>query len=256
MSSSETITYTYDGGKYEVPSYVSMATGVGYNTEDVISASLLAYEFNNENYVKREGIHEYRQIVDKDGQEHCAYVTVALSNACLVRWMLMEEKELLEIKREDAKTLIADSAVEFAFETLSKDMGDFETKVYELLEKEELHRSEVGLASFIPTFIKNRDIQRKASAETLNSEWIGSVGDKVELEINVVRANRSHEFGGFNITGYTVEGNAVSFFTSKNDFENVTGETIKISAKVKKHQTLWKDKDVKETRLNYVKLIS
>ena len=61
-------------------------------------------------------------------------------------------------------------------------------------------------------------------------------------------------WAGWNINAITPDGNRVSFFTTKDELSDMTG-IFSITAKVKDCSTVWGNPDIKETRLNYVKII-
>ena len=57
------------------------------------------------------------------------------------------------------------------------------------------------------------------------------------------------------MSAISVDGNRVSFYSTKEDGRDSEGKSFKIEAKVKTHGTVWKHDHIKETRLNYVKII-
>ena len=75
--------------------------------------------------------------------------------------------------------------------------------------------------------------------------FVGSIGDKVTLTIEVMKSTYSQNYGIYFITGLT-DGNESVFFALKNGMER--GDGVKVSGTVKAHR-------VDSTQLNRVKVL-
>jgi len=91
------------------------------------------------------------------------------------------------------------------------------------------------------------------------SKHFGNIGDKFDLSLDIISAKfiASPKFGnpGYMVNAFTEDDNRVSFFTIKDEIGEGVGKTVKVTAKVKSHGQCWSDDSMKETKLNYVKLI-
>jgi len=115
------------------------------------------------------------------------------------------------------------------------------------------------LLSAIPTIKAKQDRERdKAEREKNPSQWIGTVGEKIELTKVVVEDVRPiannfsyYESYTYLISMRTSDGNLVKWFSSRN-LDLHTGKEYTLSGRVKKHDQY---KDTKQTLITRGKLI-
>ena len=100
-----------------------------------------------------------------------------------------------------------------------------------------------SLPSCYERAVKRDNINRKI--ENASGGYIGKVGDKVKLSVEVVRSNFSQQWNVFFVTGLTTDNQAV-FFSYKQGID--AGKVIKIQGTVKAHRD-------NSTQLNRVKVV-
>jgi hypothetical protein len=84
--------------------------------------------------------------------------------------------------------------------------------------------------------MRREKIEAERKAEAAKSDWLGEVGDKIELTGECIFVQSYQSFYGYN-TLYIVkteEGSIVKFYTSSQTFDNVSkGTTVEMTGKVK-----------------------
>lgn len=84
------------------------------------------------------------------------------------------------------------------------------------------------------------------------NEHIGVVGKELGITVTVLTSTHRPEWHTYNHTCISGDGHIVSFMYKKK-LEKLT--TANILGKVKEHRHTWKDPNLAETRLNYVKVL-
>lgn len=124
--------------------------------------------------------------------------------------------------------------------------------------KVELHKlnpSQGMLAYAVQHMLKTKEeeIRKQEEAKTTLNEWIGNVGDKVELTATVKKTKIiGTQYGASNIVTFKDDkGRTIIFFDNKcRDYNE--GDTYTFKCKIKSHTEFDK---VKQTNVNYVKFI-
>jgi hypothetical protein len=125
-------------------------------------------------------------------------------------------------------------------------LSEFHQKMMEYANEDECRVANAGIVAYAPIFA-NQQLKRQAITEKLDGAkkgYISTPGQKVELDIEVIRSNYSQQYGCYFITAITEEG--VVFFSFKRELE--VNKKYSIEGKVKAH------KPGGETQLNYVKI--
>ena len=140
---------------------------------------------------------------------------------------------------------------------LGSKINDFESKILSFVKSGEVPTYDFGMVAALPKSYARaieRDVVEKKQRELSDdSDFIGSVGDTLDIKINVMRKNYIMKLGCDVVNAVDSNNNLIVFFTGKGElFEN--GNTYKIRARVKRHQTS-NQHSGKETVLNYVKVI-
>tara|TARA_Y200000002_G_C22633945_1_gene643787 strand:- start:248 stop:1075 length:828 start_codon:yes stop_codon:yes gene_type:complete len=229
---------------------------IGFSKLQVIAASIVANEFNEEKYIKVNG-GDYDFHDTNDGSR---YLQNKISNKSIVEGILHCYPHLIQQKHLDsAKEILTELEVDFMFKILSEDMNEFEQSIAGILSSSDnkLERKYWGTCAYLPTYTVKKAIDRQISDKSENSVHIKSErkDNKVFLGIEVIRVSLSQVYGGYNVSAMTTEGNRVSFYSSKEDWRDSKEKSFKIEAKVKSHGQVWKKEHIAETRLNYVKII-
>jgi len=140
---------------------------------------------------------------------------------------------------------------------LGSKINDFESKILGFVKSNEVPTYDIGMIAALPkSYIRavERDsVEKKQRELSDSSNFIGTVGDTVEFDIEILRKNYIERLGCDVINAKDTNSNLVVFFTGKGEqFENVSHATIK--ARVKRHQ-LSSQHGGKETVFNYVKVV-
>ena len=131
----------------------------------------------------------------------------------------------------------------------------YEQLVYLTVNKDKVSLHEVGIVASVPFYYDN-SMKKKALTERLDSmdsQWVGSVGNKVVLkDMEIIKKRYSVNYDTTIVHGIC-DNNLFMFFLNENEnTRNIDiGNTVSISAKVKKH--VLEDDKYKMTRLYYVR---
>lgn len=224
--------------------------------QEVLALAIAAQRINGE-YLKRGGKSDFVTRIE-DGEKVQRYTRIKESNRHVIQTLeevvpdILDDTELLNA----AQSMLDNLTMDFMFKVLSDSMNDFETSIHEFIAEndDELYiQKHMGIIAFIPEYVK-RDTDKKLFEErSIGSEYIGVKGDKITTDIEIISKRQATAWAGWNVNAITSDGNRVSFFTTKDELSEMTG-VFSITAKVKDCSTVWDNSDIKETRLNYVKI--
>ena len=223
----------------------------------LLALAIMAQKINGE-YCKRGGKSDFVEVYDEElGETVSRFVKVKEANRTVME-ILAENDSLITMDAMiEASDMIKGLEMDYMFKVLGDDMNDFERSIQAFLASsdDELNvRYHIGIVAYIPAYVEREAERRDVADKSISSEWLGSEGDAVITEISIISRRPATAFAGYNVNGITADGNRVSFFTSKEDIATKEG-AFKISAKVKSLGRVWQDDSIKETRLNYVKLV-
>jgi hypothetical protein len=228
--------------------------------EHVMAAAIIALDFNDGEYVKKSGKYDFVDIKDTDGINSNQYVLTKMSNSAIMKGILATYPALITDEIiEEAKDIISQIEMDFMFKVLGDDMNEFEKSINQFLTTSEFDSSQLGVCAYLPTYFTREADKRTISERGEKSKHFGNIGDKFDLSLDIISAKfiASPKFGnpGYMVNAFTEDDNRVSFFTIKDEIGEGVGKTVKVTAKVKSHGQCWSDDSMKETKLNYVKLI-
>lgn len=204
-----------------------------YNVSDVFAAACAAHRVNG-GYLKTSEL-------DDEGN------VVKHPNKYLIRDFL---NSTFDVRDEDRD--MGEKVMQFCqaltFKLLSdKRLSDFEATMLTIVEKQTTDSNyDIAVVSSLPASYersivrKEQDVRLREASGCINA----AVGNKVELDIEVVRCNYSNEWGVFYVTAIT-EGGVVFF--ARNSAVDV-GSNIRIKGKVKRHKE-------DRTQLSHVKVL-
>ena len=223
----------------------------------LVALAIMAQKINGE-YVKRGGKSDFVEVYDEEVDETVQrFVKVKEANRTVME-ILAENDSLITMDvMQEAQNMISGLEMDYMFKVLGDDMNDFETSIQAFLASsdDELNvRYHIGIVAYIPAYVEREAKRRDLADKSIGSEWIGTIGKPIELEIEIISKRNATAWAGWNVNAITTDGNRVSFFTGKNDVANTEG-VFKVFAKVKDHGRVWQDESTKETRLNYVRVI-
>jgi hypothetical protein len=155
---------------------------------------------------------------------------------------------------------VADTIISYYTGLMLKAMGatinDFEQKVLGLVKAGNVAANEFGIVASLPKSyfrsVERDAVEAQQRALSDDSQYVGKIGDTVELAIDVLRCNFIQKLN-CHVVNARAGNDLIVFFTSNaNDFDGMRCGNIK--GRVKRHQTS-NYHGGKETVLNYVKKI-
>ena len=218
-----------------------------YSTQDVLATAFAAYR-KNSGYVK------YTQRFSEPDNN------TVFANKELVKYTFNSQwapKDFvaLEVTADDYDdaTFALQHFKKYTLQLLAEELSGFQKDIMMSLSNDTVESNRLGALSYVPEMIK-RDLEESKFKKLLrmeyrNSEYVGSVGDKVEGVVKILRAFYSTNWERW---GYTADfkGNIVSFMSPAT---HKLGDHLRIRARVK-GQVKNRSFSVNESRLNYVKV--
>lgn len=226
------------------------------NKIELVALAIVAHKINGE-YVKRDGKSDFVDEISEDGETFSRYVKIKESNRFVMETVQAIDNSVITPKLlSEAQDMLSGLEMDYMFKVLGDDLNEFETSIQQFLSDDnpENIRKHIGIVAYIPAYVERESKQRELAERSLNSEYIGKNGDTISAEIEIVSKRNATSWAGWNVNAITTDGNRISFFTTKDDISNMKG-VFKISAKVKDQGRVWQNPDIKETRLNYVKIL-
>lgn len=141
----------------------------------------------------------------------------------------------------------------YAFGIIGDTLSDFQKDIIATATLDEVEYNQLGILAYVPELVaretNENTLKKKIRTEYRDSAYIGGVGESVEGVCKIMSSYYSRHYERYAYTA-DVMGNLIAFW---NKFEIPMGEHRKFKAKVKEHgkNRLF---EVKETKLNYVKL--
>lgn len=140
---------------------------------------------------------------------------------------------------------------------LGSKINDFESKILSFVKSGEVPTYDFGMVAALPKSyaraVERDAVEKQQRALSDDSNFIGVVGDTIDIRINVLRKNYITKLGCDVINAVDANNNLVVFFTGKGElFEN--NNCYNIRARIKRHQ-ISNQHSGKETVLNYVKVV-
>ena len=225
---------------------------------ELLALAIAAQRINGE-YVKRGGKSDFVDEVLEDGGVVQRFVKVKEANRFVMETVQSLDSSVItpELLKE-AQEMMTNLEMEYMFKVLGDSMNDFESSIQQFLgdngDIQKTMRQHIGVVAYIPAYMERETKQRDLAERSIGSEYLGTKGESITAEVEIVSKRQATAWAGWNVNAITTDGNRVSFFTTKDEISNKTG-VFGISAKVKDCGVVWREEDIKETRLNYVKFI-
>ena len=208
-----------------------------YNVSDVFAAASAAYRING-SYLKSDDITFH---------ENGGHTINKLANKTLVHQFLKGAFDLRDEDREMGEK-VRQHCNGLSFKIITgKTLSEFEQAMLTIADKETTDSNyDIAVVASLPASYERAQarIQQDAMLREKGGTLTDAVGDKVELDIEVVRCNYSNNWDTHFVTA-TVD-NAVVFFASRNKLE--LGSKLRIKGKVKAHKE-------DRTQLSHVKFV-
>ena len=206
---------------------------VMYSSDLMFAASAAADRVNQGEYVKV-NLNQY-EIADADNipvQQH------KLPNKQLMIEFLAESHKIMDSDRERGNDIRTHFKA-LTFEILKgKVLNDFENKSMSLANGDEISDREIATVACLPLIFfkaqKRRDVDRRL--RECKAEYVGDVGTKVKLSVEIVKATYSQNYGCYFISGITKENLSIFFATRVWEQHLAVGNTIIVTGKVKAHR--------------------
>jgi hypothetical protein len=208
-----------------------------YNITDVFAAACAAFRING-SYIKQDEVTFH---------ENGSHTVDKIANKTLVHQFL---KGAFDVRDEDRKMgeKVRQHCNGLSFKIITgKTLSEFEQAMLTIADKETTDSNyDIAVVASLPASYERAQarIQQDAMLREKSGTLTDSVGDKVELNIEVVRCNYSNNWDTHFVTA-TVD-NAVVFFASRNKLE--LGAKLRIKGKVKAHKE-------DRTQLSHVKFL-
>jgi hypothetical protein len=208
---------------------------VNYNADDVWSAACVAQRING-SYIKLCIISEADP------------ATTKLSNRMIIEKLLVDQSGITDEDREQGKKVRAFYQA-LTFKILQgKQLSEFDNTTMLISNREVITSTyDIAVIASLPSCYE-RGVVRQSADQRINfatGGFVGKAGDKVKLEIEVIKCTYSQIYNVFFVTGITTNDQPV-FFSYKNKVP--TGDTMNIYGTVKAHRD-------NITQLNRVKVL-
>ena len=208
-----------------------------YNITDVFAAACAAFRING-SYIKQD------EVTYHDSGSH---TVDKIANKTLVHQFLKGAFDLRDEDREMGEK-VRQHCNGLSFKIITgKTLSEFEQAMLTIADKETTDSNyDIAVVASLPASYERAQarIQQDAMLREKGGTLTDAVGDKVELDIDVVRCNYSNNWDTHFVTA-TVD-NAVVFFATRNKLE--LGSTLRIKGKVKAHKE-------DRTQLSHVKFV-
>ena len=235
-----------------------------YPLRDVMAASVMAYRLNGDEYVTHtvsEYDEEDNHIIRKHANKHLMLFTVTDATVPNnLKTSVNEGSFWFENVADEEDYEVADTIISYYTGLMLKAMGatinDFEQKVLGLVNAGNVAANEFGIVASLPKSyfrsVERDAVEAQQRALSDDSQYVGKIGETVELAIEVLRCNFIQKLN-CHVVNARAGNDLIVFFTSNaNDFDGMRCGNIK--GRVKRHQTS-NYHGGKETVLNYVKRI-
>jgi hypothetical protein len=208
-----------------------------YNITDVFAAACAAFRING-SYIKQDEVTFH---------ENGSHTVDKIANKTLVHQFLKGAFDLRDEDREMGEK-VRQHCNGLSFKIITgKTLSEFEQAMLTIADKETTDSNyDIAVVASLPASYERAQarIQQDAMLREKSGTLTDNVGDKVELDIEVVRCNYSNNWDTHFVTA-TVD-NAVVFFASRNKID--LGSKHRIKGKVKAHKE-------DRTQLSHVKFL-
>lgn len=235
-----------------------------YPLRDVMAASVMAYRLNGDEYVTHT-VSEYDEddnhIIRKHANKHVMMFTITDATVPNnIKMAVNEGSFWFDNVADEEDYEVADSIISYYSGLMLKAMGatinEFEQKVLGIVKASKVAANDFGIVASLPKSyfrsIERDAVEAKQRELSDDSQYVGKIGDTVELAIDVLRVNYIQKLN-CHVVNARAGNDLIVFFTSNaDDFNGMRCGNIK--GRVKRHQTS-SYHGGKETVLNYVKKI-
>jgi hypothetical protein len=238
-----------------------------HDTTLVLEAAVAANRFNK-GYVK-DDITKYH----KPDHQPTKWIVETASNKSLVYFLITNklpsyghhpqrydylENCKIEITMED-RCLARDIKAHYQgklFQAMGGQLGEYVESIWKTLDTEKVSAREIGLICSTPSAynrdLKNEKLEDSISGTCIN-EYIGSVGDKIEGQAEIINSFYAKNYESYVFTAIYDNKFLVNFW-NKEEIGSI-GDTFTIKARIKRLAKSKQYTGAWETQLNYVKKV-
>ena len=231
-----------------------------YPLRDVMASSVMAYRLNGDEYITNmeSGYDEdENHIVLKHQNKHLMLFTVTDATP---HSNIISNDFWFENVADEEDYAIADEIISYYQGLVLKAMGatinEFEQKILGLIKSDMVAANEFGIVASLPKSyfrsIERDGAEAEQRALSHDSQYIGRVGETVDIAIDVLRVNFIQKLN-CSVVNARAGNDLIVFFTNKAD-EFIGMKCGNIRGRVKRQQTS-NYHGGKETVLNYVKVL-
>jgi hypothetical protein len=207
---------------------------VMYSTDLAFASAAAAYRINN---------NQYTTVITTIAEP------TRLPNKVVLRSVIQNTTEITDADRElGAK--VREYLKTYLFKIVAGvQLNEFDSKALSLATVEEISERDLGYVAYYPVIYEHAQQQQTVDERIFNcsAEYLGKVGDKVEVAAEIVKSFYSRNWNTTYHTAITADNCAVRF-TYKEQLQ--VGSRVTLTGKVKEHGNGYM------TKLNYVKLIT
>ena len=233
-----------------------------YPLRDVMAASVMAYRLNGDEYITNT-VSEYdsddNYVVRKHTNKHLMLYSV--TDVTPSDNLMHPKVNFFFDNVADAEDYaVADEIISYYQGLVLKAMGatinEFEQKILGLIKSGKVAANEFGIVASLPKSyfrsIERDRVESKQRELSDDSQYIGKVGETVDIAIEVLRVNFIQKLN-CSVVNARAGNDLIVFFTNKAD-EFISTQRGNIRGRVKRQQTS-NYHGGKETVLNYVKVL-
>ena len=217
-------------------------------TLELAALSFAAYRANGNNVYKDD------RVFDEESQE----LRPVIPNKSLM-YHALKDAATLEVTAEDheqARVAMDALLQDHMLRTLAgSPISAFSQSFVELISEETVTQRSAGLMAYLPRSY-NSVLKMRAQQNTLlelgaGSQYLGTVGSKIEVDFTLLSKKYQEKFGCWTMFGHDPAGNLVQFLTQHEHL----AQDGRITGKIKRtEQNRWHN-NARVTDLNYVKRI-
>lgn len=208
-----------------------------YDTDLVFAAATAAYRMKGNEYVKAGAYN-----TDENG-----VATPVQSNRELISELVKNPDQIIESDRTTAAD-VRRYYQGLSFKILSgKMLGELDAKALALASGNTISERDFGIVAYLPQGHERAQVRQNVDdrIQYAAGGLIGKIGDKIKMQVEVLRCSYSQKFGVFFVTALSDKDQPL-FFAYKNQLQ--IGGKINITGAVKAHRD-------SQTQLNRVKIV-
>ena len=181
----------------------------------------------NGEYCKRGGISDFVEVYDEEIDEVTQrFMKIKEANPTVMEILAENESLITMDVMQEAQNMISGLEMDYMFKVLGDDMNDFETSIQRFLSEDDNDINVRIILVSLLTSLHMLSVRRNSvipAEKSIGSDWVGTVGEAIELEIEIISGSNATSWAGWNVNAIILDGNRISFFTGKENIANMEG---------------------------------